>query len=206
MASVEVGEAGWRHEAFQEDGTGKNFVFFYEKQIEHKAKSLAAGHAIFVPRIMIKKLVPGDPRVVIDTYAKEKDFEEFPQEYARFLNKRENKPTGTPIELWGTLSDSQKAEFRALNIYTIEQFANLPDSAAERIVGLYDLRKKARAFILAQEAGDKLVKMEEDAKKAQEKEDAQAREIAELKAQMAALMARKKPGRPKKQQPDAAAA
>lgn len=205
MASIEVGEAGWRNEAFQEDAKGKNFVFFYEKQVQNQAKTLAAGRPIFDTRVMIKKLVPGDPRLVIDTFARPKDYDEFPQEYARFQNKRENRPTGTPIEAWPILSDTQKAEFRALNIFTVEQFANLPDSAGERIMGLIDLRKKARAFILAQEAGDKLVKMEEEAAKAKAKDEAQEREIAMLKAQMAELMARKKPGRPKKVQVEQAA-
>lgn len=187
MADMEVGPASWRNEAFGEGGAGKTHVFFYEVQVKNQAKSLAAGRPIFESRVKIKKLVPGDSRLIIDTYARPEQFEEFPEAYARFTNKKENRPVGTPLDMWPVLSDQQKAEFRALNIFTIEQFANLPDGAAERIMGLHEFRKKARAFILAQEAGEKLVKMEEDAKVAAEKEAAQAQVIADLNARLAAL-------------------
>jgi hypothetical protein len=47
------------------------------------------------------------------------------------------------------LSDTQKAEFNALaHFYTIDQFAQLPDSAGNKIMGFNDLRDQrlARSF------------------------------------------------------------
>ncbi|HET9888485.1 MAG TPA: hypothetical protein VFR10_13340, partial [bacterium] len=187
MADIEVSEAEWRNAGFERMGKGKNYVFFYDKQIEHKAKSKEAGRPIFITRTMIKKIVPGDHRLVVDTYAREDDYENFPVEYARYQQKHAAKPEGTPIDAWPVLSDTQKAEFRALNIFTVEQFAALPDAANEKIMGLHELRKKARAFVLAQEAGEKLVKLEEE-KKADEAEKAEMRKvIAEMTARLAAL-------------------
>jgi hypothetical protein len=168
-------------------GRGKSYVFFYDAQVKNNFKSTQAERPIFETRVKIKKLVPGDSRLIIDTFAKEKDFEEYPVEYARYIQKHANRPEGTPIDAWPILTDTQKAEFRALNIFTIEQFANLPDETGNRIMGLNDLRKKARAFILAQEAGDKLVEMEEREKMAKAKEDEQAKVIADLTARLAAL-------------------
>ena len=187
MAEVSVGEAGWRDEGFGEVGKGKSFIFFYDKSIKNNAKSLSAGRPIFENRVMVKKLVPGDSRVVIDTYAREQDFEAFPVEFARYQQKKEARPAGTPIDMWPILTDIQKAEFRALNIFTVEQFAALPDGAGEKIMGLHDLRKKARAFVLAQEAGEKLVAMEEKAKQDEADKAEQAKVIAELTARLAAL-------------------
>jgi hypothetical protein len=168
-------------------GRGQMHVFFYEAQVKNNAKSLAAERPIFEPRIKIKKLVPGDSRLVIDNYARPEDFEQFPVEYARFKQKKSNMPVGTPIDAWPVLTDSQKAEFRAMNIFTVEQFANLPDEAGNRVMGLQELRKKARGFVLAQEAGEKLVAMEEKAKADEAEKANQAKVIAELTARLAAL-------------------
>ena len=187
MAEVQVGDANWRDGSFGDGGKGMLYVFFYNKQVKNDYKSKQAGVPKFETRTMIKKLVPADPRVVIDTFATEADYEAFPVEYARFQQKAEARPEGTPIDAWQILSDSQKAEFRALNIFTVEQFANLPDSAGTRIMGFGELRKKARAFVLAQEAGEKLVEMQDKAKAAIEKDAEQAKVIAELTARLAAL-------------------
>ena len=187
MADVEVGEASWKDSSFMDGGKGKLFVFFYDKQVKHEAKSREAQRPIFTTRTMIKKLVPADPRVVIDTYARVEDYDKFPVEYARYVQKIAAKPEGTPIDAWPLLSDTQKAEFRALNIFTVEQFANLPDGAGSRIMGMQELRKKARAFVMAQEAGEKLVEMEEKAKEQAAKENEQAKIIADLTARLAAL-------------------
>ena len=187
MADIEVGEAGWKNEAFNDIGKGKSFVFFYDKSVKNAAKSLEAKRPIFENRVMIKKLVPGDQYLIIDTYARGNHFDEFPVEFARYQQKRENRPTGTPIEMWAILSDMQKAEYRAMNIYTIEQFAELPDSAGTKIMGLIEMRKKARAFILSQEAGEKLVKMEEEAKASAEEKAKQDKIISDLTERLAAL-------------------
>ncbi len=189
---AEDGEVTWQTspEAAAEGtsrGKGQMHVFFYEAQIKNNFKSIQAERPIFEPKVKIKKLVPGDTRLIIDTFAKPEDFEKFPIEYARFRQKKTNMPAGTPIDAWPILSDSQKAEFKALNIFTVEQFANLPDEAGNRIMGMGDLRKKARAFVLAQEAGERLVKMEDDAKALKAKEEEQAKVIADLTARLAAL-------------------
>jgi hypothetical protein len=123
------------------------------------------------------------------------DIEDFPVEWARFEQKKEQKVAGTPIEAWTIVSETQKAEFKAMHIYTIDQFANLADNAGDKIMGFNDLRTKARAFIAAaQDAAmfDK-IRAETDAKLAQQEE-----EMAQLRALVTELSA-KKAGRPKKE-------
>jgi hypothetical protein len=64
--------------------------------------------------------------------------------------RKNNRVSGTPIEaVVSNLSDTQKAEFNALHIFTIDQFAQLADSVGNKIMGFNDLRDKARTFILA---------------------------------------------------------
>lgn len=183
---ITVGEAGWRNEAFAEDSKGKMLVFFHTEQVKHNFESKKQNRPVYVPKVFIKKLVPGDNRLMIDRPMRETDMEEFPVEWARFEQKKAALVVGTPIDAWPILSDTQKAEFRALNIFTIDQFANLPDSAGERIMGFLDLRTKARGFILASKDAEMMdkVRAETDAKLA-----AQDAEMQKLREQIAALTA-----------------
>jgi hypothetical protein len=100
------------------------------------------------------------------------------------LSKRKSKRvSGTPIDVWSAISETQKAEFKALHIFTIDQFAQLADSVGNKIMGFNDLRDKARAFILPQpkiSAVFDKIRAETDAKLAQQEEEmAQLREIGQ---------------------------
>lgn len=187
---VQVGTAGWRNSDFSESQVGKMHVFFHEVQRKNNFLSQKAGRPIFEPKVFIKKLVPGDS-LEIDRPMRETDAEEFPVEWARYEQKKANAVPGTPIEAWPAIDDTQKAEFRAMHVFTVEQFANLNDSVGHKIMGFNDLRSKARAFVNAGNAS-----AEDEALKA--KLQAQDAEIAALRAEIQEL-ARKKPGRKPKE-------
>jgi hypothetical protein len=123
------------------------------------------------------------------------DMEDFPVEWARYEQKKEQKVSGTPIDAWAAISDTQKAEFKALHIFTIDQFAQLADSAGNKIMGFNELRAKARAFIDAAQDSQLMdrIRAETD-----EKLQAQEVEMAKLRAMIDELSA-KKAGRPKKE-------
>lgn len=189
---IQVGEAGWRNEAFQEDNKGKMLVIFHAVQKKMNKASIDAKRPIFKEVIHIKKVVPGQTGLVIDRPMRETDMDEFPIEWARYEQKKANIISGTPIDAWPILSDTQKAEFRSLNIFTIDQFANLNDDAATKIMGFNELRAKARAFVMAAKDSEQFDKIRADMEAKAVEQD---REMAELRAQLAALTARKKPGR-----------
>jgi hypothetical protein len=117
--------AGWTNESFMEDNRGKMAVFFHAVQVRNNFKSDAEKRPIFEERIFIKKLVPGDSTLVVDRPMREQDMEDYPIEWARYEQKKEQKVAGTPIDAWMAISETQKAEFKALNIFTIDQFAQL---------------------------------------------------------------------------------
>jgi hypothetical protein len=188
--------AGWTNESFMEDNRGKMAVFFHAVQIKNNYKSDLEKRPIFEERIYLKKLVPGDNTLQVDRPMRETDMEEFPIEWARFQQKKEQKADGTPIEAWAAISDTQKAEFRALNIFTIDQFATLPDSAGDKIMGFNDLRAKARAFIGAAQDSQLMDKIRAET---DEKLKDQEAEMAELRAMIAELKT-KKAGRPRKEE------
>jgi hypothetical protein len=188
-------DANWTNESFMEDNRGKMAVFFHTVQRQNNFKTIAEKRPIFEEKIFLKKLVPGDSTLVVDRPMRETDIDDYPVEWARFQQKKEQRVAGTPIDAWAILSDTQKAEFKALHIYTIDQFAQLADSAGNKIMGFNDLRDKAKAFIAAAQdlqMFDK-IRAETDAKLAQQEE-----EMAQLRALVNELSA-KKAGRPKKE-------
>jgi len=187
--------AGWTNESWMEDNRGKMAVFFHAKQVQNAFKTAQENRPIFEEKIFIKKLVPGDSTLIVDRPMRPSDVEEFPIEWARFEQKKENRVAGTPLDAWPVLSETQKAEFRALNIFTVDQFAQLPDSVGNKIMGFNDLRDKARTFILA--AKDSVI-MDNVRAETEKIMQAQAAELAELRAMIGELTT-KKGGRPKKE-------
>ena len=187
--------AGWTNESFMEDNRGKMAVFFHAVQVKNNFKTEMEKRPIFEERIFVKKLVPGDSTLVVDRPMRETDKEDYPIEWARFEQKKEQKSDGTPIDAWMAINDTQKAEFKALHIFTIDQFAKLPDSAGNKIMGFNDLRTKARAFIGAAQDSQMMdrIRAETD-----EKLKAQEVEMSELRAMIAELTS-KKAGRPRKE-------
>jgi hypothetical protein len=188
-------DANWTNDSFMEDNRGKMAVFFHTVQVQNNFKTMTEKRPIFEEKIFLKKLVPGDSTLVVDRPMREQDIEEYPIEWARFEQKKEQRVSGTPIDVWSAISETQKAEFKALHIFTIDQFAQLADSVGNKIMGFNDLRDKARAFIAAAKDSavfDK-IRAETDAKLAQQEE-----EMAQLRELVNQLTA-KKSGRPKKE-------
>lgn len=188
--------AGWTDESFLESNKGRMVVFFHTEQVKNNFKSKEAGRPIFVEEIQLTKLVAGDNKLVINRRVRDTDKEEYPVEWARFEQKKTALIPGTPLENWPVLSDTQKAEFRALNIFTIDQFAQLPDSAGGNIMGFNELRKKAKAFISATENLDFVEKMKADTDKKLAERDIKLGELREqLRLMQDALTAKAAPAK-----------
>jgi hypothetical protein len=188
-------DANWTNDSFMEDNRGKMAVFFHTVQVQNNFKTMTEKRPIFEEKVFLKKLVPGDSTLVVDRPMREQDVEDYPIEWARFEQKKEQRVSGTPIDVWSAISETQKAEFKALHIFTIDQFAQLADSVGNKIMGFNDLRDKAKAFIAAAKDSavfDK-IRAETDAKLAQQEE-----EMAQLRELVNQLSA-KKSGRPKKE-------
>jgi hypothetical protein len=188
-------DANWTNDSFMEDNRGKMAVFFHTVQVQNNFKTMTEKRPIFEEKVFLKKLVPGDSTLVVDRPMREQDVEDYPIEWARFEQKKEQRVSGTPIDVWSAISETQKAEFKALHIFTIDQFAQLADSVGNKIMGFNDLRDKARSFIAAAKDSavfDK-IRAETDAKLAQQEE-----EMAQLRELVNQLSA-KKSGRPKKE-------
>lgn len=92
--------------------------------------------------------------------------------------------TGTPIMNWDTISESMRNEFLRRDFHFVEQVAAAPDSSFLSVMGGSSWRDKAKAFLDKDKvSNDQIIKD-------------QAAQIAELQAQMAEILAMRKPGRP----------
>ena len=148
--------------------------------------------------------IPGKPEFDIHTPVEERHKQRFPQQWGRYQRHmtEAEQANGTPLNEWKELSQHQIEFLRAARFYTVEQIAGCSDGQIQAL-GMNGniLRQKARGLILS--------KRDDGALAAKDKE------IADLKASMAQMVAEavkqamatqqlpaaqspKKPGRPRK--------
>ncbi len=164
MADVDfVNNAGWANSSFKEDNRGNLIILFHPVQKHMKKASMDQNRPVFEERHHITKIVPGDTKLVIDRPVRDEDKEQYADRWAHYMATRQNKVAGFPIESWHSISDTQKAEFKARKIYTVEQFADLSDLAISDIMGGTELRQKARVFIEAGKDAELVAKIKSEA-------------------------------------------
>jgi len=139
--------------------------------------------------------IPGDKTTIIEQPMNEDHKRRFPRQYLYFQmkqNENDAPAMGTSFDVWfaegnGDITKGQGEELRILKFQTVEQVANASDAQLQRIgMGSAGLREKAKGF-LAKRNRSETENQLDDTKK----------QLAELQAQMSALMIRKA-GRPKK--------
>jgi hypothetical protein len=187
MADFE--QAGWANDAFRPE-TGKTKVMFRTVQKKDNFQTLEQKRPVFKEVVHIVKIV-ADPKLRIDRPVREADKEEWPREWAQWEKTRESRILGTPIESWPAISDTQKEEFRAMKLYTVEQVAGLPDSAQNMIgMGFNGLREKAKLFV-TQGLNETQTVAKIRAEMSEEKA-AMQKQLDEMKAMLESLTAPKK--------------
>ncbi len=178
MSADPFKNAGWATEVFAKPSTSKLAVFFHRKQFPNRFESERQNRPVFIEKIMITK-IPADPNLRVTRPIRSRDKQEFAEEWAAFERTNESRVLGTPIEMWHAISDTQKAEFKAAGITTIEQVANMPDSMAQKYMGGSQLRQKAQVFIESGKDAELVAKIKAEANA----------EIETLKTQMAEMKA-----------------
>jgi hypothetical protein len=157
------------------------WVQFYVRPMKNDFKTEGAGRPIFDEVTFCKIIVPGDKNLIVDTQATAEHVHRFPKQYERFKNGQRQAVEGTPLEATTWLTVGQVAEFKALNIFTVEQLADLPDQLAQKFMGSFELRRKAQAFLEA-------AKGEAATSKLAAELDKRDKEIELLKTQMQELL------------------
>ena len=146
----------------------------------------------------VRIVVPGDKTTIIDQPVRDDHKQRFPRQWLHFQMQNNNAEViGVPLQQWvkdepENFNDMQMAELHIFKFQTVEQVATASDSQLQRIgMGAVGLREMARRYLQVKNQSSSQTDI-----------DATKRELAEVKEQMAALMAQlsdKKVGRPKKE-------
>jgi hypothetical protein len=164
-----VEDAVWRNSDWEDKKGGKTYVIFRDDSKLNKFKTEKQGRPVYEPIVVLEIILTGDALLRPIREMREEDKEKYPVEWARYQQKAQNQLPGTPLEAVNWLSHAQVREYKALNIFTVEQLADLPDITAKRVPGFSSVRDMATAFLQAS------------------KEGAAVREAQSLKEEIAAL-------------------
>lgn len=137
---------------------------FYTQAVQNHAKTMAEGRAIFDDVPMIEIRIPGDKytifhdQVFADLEQTQPNgaipngpasyIERFPRQWEAYRSKHEQTRHGMPLEQWPLMSASRIAELKAVNIWTVEEYASIPDGTLTKL-GMHARKERdaARALL-----------------------------------------------------------
>ena len=145
----------------------------------------------------VRIIIPGDKNTIIEQPVREDHKRRFPRQWLYFQAKQSEQdtaPIGTSLEQWSkddpeNLNRGWVEELQILKFQTVEQVASASDGQLQRIgMGGTGLREKAKAYLAKKNRSETAEELDNTKK-----------QLAELQAQMASLLADKpRRGRPPK--------
>lgn len=177
MLNATVSDAAWAQQTVHGvvPGTRQTIVSFEDRAVRNEFRSEQEGRPIFESRVYIRKVPPGDKLVEVHRPATKRDFLQYPAQYEAYQKKSATPIHGTPLEAWSALATNQVFELKAMNIFTVEQLAELPDGYGQKFMGFQAFKQKALAFLQAAKGQVEFERMQAELKSKDE-------EIAMLKS------------------------
>lgn len=157
----------------QAEGDKALAVKFFVKPLQDKIATLAEGRPIFKDTVYIDIRIPGERDSAACRPATQADIKRFPDHYRAFRNRTSDEGlVGTPLSEWPMITRSEAENMAFFNVKTVEQLANMNDSANHQFRGIHALKAKATEWL-------------------GQNKDKQgfAKENTELRAQLAAMQA-----------------
>lgn len=172
------------------------FAEFFMNPVEFKAESEKAGRPIYRDVPFVRLVNAGDRNNVLETKATDHYRAKYRREWEAFERGQHGILEGTPLSEWTQISKSQVKEAEFFNIRTVEQLAEVPDTAIQKIgMGWMELRMKARNYLAATKESAPITSLQAENERLRE-------EIEAIKASLANPEIRK-PGRPRKEEAEA---
>ena len=166
-------------DSLQSDDDKKLFVVFHRGYEVNEAKSVEAGRPVHDDIDLCTIRVPGQRDSVVhkvDHSLKQR----FPRQWAAYQANADQAGSGTILSELPWLTPAQVADLRAVNVRTVEQLADMPDSNAHVMMGFHGLKQRAQAYLDAAKGAAPMLKLQAEL----ESRDAQ---IAQLQATVAEL-------------------
>lgn len=134
--------------AFTQTKEARNYAKFYQKWVRNNFKSNLEGREVGENRDYILIVSPGQTKTEIHREATDDDKKEYRSEWSAYQEGKEQRASGTPIEMLPGLPVGMADGLKAKYIHTIEQLANLSDTAKQNLgMGANDLCLKAKAYL-----------------------------------------------------------
>lgn len=113
------------------------------------AKSVEAGHDVYVEVEHVKIAIPGDRNSLFFQPATDVYRNRFPKAYDAFKKRGTEAVVGLPVEQWAAVNRSIALTLKAANIPTVEALASVHDGNIDRIgiSNARELQAKAKAFL-----------------------------------------------------------
>lgn len=146
MTQVYDGDVYEDGQQFKDDH--KLIAIFHMRPIKNDYESQIQGRPVFIEVPYIEVLTPGS-RDTLVTEATPVYQRRFAKQWEAFKAKQEAPMEGTPLAEVPWLTRAQVAELNAMNVKTIEQLLNMPDSLAQKVMGIHMLKDKANRFLQA---------------------------------------------------------
>lgn len=125
---------------------------FFSEGVENKAKSLEAGRPIHDQIDYVEINVAGSRDTVVEKMG-EAQKKRFGPQYEMWKRTQTQPVDGTDLAMVPFLNIAQIKDFKACNVMTLEQLADLSDTNVQKLgMGAVEARKKAQAYMKA--AGD----------------------------------------------------
>lgn len=163
----------------------RNLVEFFSEPVISENRSEAAGRPIFVDVEMVRIIVPGDARSIVTRRVTAQDKIEYEREYKAFKKGETIASEGTPLEHWGIITRGMARQLKTVNVFTVEQLANLSDEQLSYtgVLGARVLRKQAAAFLEHAKTGQVSSQLVAENERL-------TNQIASMQAQMSAMNAK----------------
>jgi hypothetical protein len=142
----------------------RTYVRFFMDAVQDQAASVREGRPIFKDMEHVEVIVPGDAKDVVVHRVSDLDRRRWPQQYQMFKQGQSEQLIGTPLSEVTWIPRSQVEELKYFKIMTVEQLAQVNDSACSKIPGLHDLKRRAAAFVDSATAAAPLLALEESNK------------------------------------------
>ena len=150
---------------------------------------------------MVEIITPGDPKATPIRKVTNGIRAKYPDYYEHWKRTQTMAPHGTPLEMWPEMTTAMVHQFKASNIYTVEQLASIADSNLGNIPFGKTIRNKAQAWLAVKEKSDAVsqaasqTQAMQDAMRMMEQRNAEESaktdaQIGNLQASLDALLAR----------------
>ena len=159
-------------------------VRFVMQPHHDQGKSREQGRPIFteIPYVDIK--TPGDRTSHIFRPAVEVDKRRWPKHWKAFEDKSATPNEGTPLVQWPAINRALVEELKFFHVHTVEQLAELNDSACQNFMGIREWKERAKVFLEMSKESAEADKLAHELSKRDHEIEALKEQVGELLAKI----------------------